>query len=497
MSDILIEFVKFNLISTKVKKYCGLLIFYFLASYPLYAQIRFVIASLPEATPATDSIFITGTFNGWNTNDPTYLLEKQPNGQLAITLNIAEPVAEYKFTRGDWLKVETGIDNEYIPNRVITSSDLDQTVVVSIKNWQDLGGARSFEYLIFYYFSIAFLALILVLASKRIFQKDISKSRLFIALNGLIIILFSGIVIYYVVNPILQTYLTISGQVLLFVWGPVQYLFIRSLQSKDKIVLSWFHLLPVAIAVLLAMLMMFSPQRMAVFTTYINGSLSWNRLFMLGTGGLLVLFYMIKFSVERGKLLLEGGRRAISIFSTLFVLINLSAVTFIFQNLFVAYNGNIDGGWLEFKFVFAIISLLVWFEVYVLWHDSQFFKEKPQSFHIDSAGELLSKLNGLMNQDKVYREAELSLNLLAERIDTKPHILSKLLNEHYEQNFRDFVNAYRVAEFIEMANAGKLEKLTYLGLAHEVGFNSKSTFNLAFKKVTNQSPRAYFKAASV
>ncbi len=88
-----------------------------------------------------------------------------------------------------------------------------------------------------------------------------------------------------------------------------------------------------------------------------------------------------------------------------------------------------------------------------------------------------------MEIEKVYRDAELSINNLSEMLDTKSHILSKVLNTHHHKSFRDFVNSYRIKEFIYLAENGELEKYTFLGLAYEVGFNSKSTFNLAFKKI--------------
>jgi AraC-like DNA-binding protein len=72
--------------------------------------------------------------------------------------------------------------------------------------------------------------------------------------------------------------------------------------------------------------------------------------------------------------------------------------------------------------------------------------------------------------------------------------MSKIINECYQQNFRDFVNRYRVEEFIELARQDTNKKYTFLALANEVGFNSKSTFNVAFKKVFQQSPRDFFKA---
>jgi AraC-like DNA-binding protein len=37
----------------------------------------------------------------------------------------------------------------------------------------------------------------------------------------------------------------------------------------------------------------------------------------------------------------------------------------------------------------------------------------------------------------------------------------------------------------------KNHNLTFLGLAYEVGFNSKTAFNRSFKKITNQTPREF------
>jgi AraC-like DNA-binding protein len=52
-------------------------------------------------------------------------------------------------------------------------------------------------------------------------------------------------------------------------------------------------------------------------------------------------------------------------------------------------------------------------------------------------------------------------------------------------------------EFIRLAQLPKYKNYTFLAIAHEVGFNSKSTFNLAFKKATEQSPSAYLKSHSI
>jgi AraC-like DNA-binding protein len=60
-------------------------------------------------------------------------------------------------------------------------------------------------------------------------------------------------------------------------------------------------------------------------------------------------------------------------------------------------------------------------------------------------------------------------------------------------NFNDFVNKKRVHAVIEKLEAGKHTIHTLLGIAFECGFNSKSTFNRAFKRHTMLSPKEYIK----
>ncbi|MEJ7667038.1 MAG: helix-turn-helix domain-containing protein [Hymenobacter sp.] len=76
------------------------------------------------------------------------------------------------------------------------------------------------------------------------------------------------------------------------------------------------------------------------------------------------------------------------------------------------------------------------------------------------------------------------------------HVLSKVINEGFGQNFFDFINSYRIAEFKQVMAAPQARQYTLLALALEVGFNSKTAFNRAFKKQTDQAPREYFSGIS-
>jgi AraC-like DNA-binding protein len=72
------------------------------------------------------------------------------------------------------------------------------------------------------------------------------------------------------------------------------------------------------------------------------------------------------------------------------------------------------------------------------------------------------------------------------------HTLSAVINEGYNKNFFDFINDYRIEEFKRLAATEQYKHYTFLAIAMEVGFSSKTTFNRAFKKCTGQTPREYF-----
>lgn len=107
------------------------------------------------------------------------------------------------------------------------------------------------------------------------------------------------------------------------------------------------------------------------------------------------------------------------------------------------------------------------------------------------AEELKARLLSLMDQERPYRESELTLGQLAERLGTTPHRLSEVLNASLALSFYDFVNGYRVRNVQERLKGPDGGQFTYLALALDAGFASKSTFNAAFKKLTGMTPSDY------
>jgi AraC-like DNA-binding protein len=98
------------------------------------------------------------------------------------------------------------------------------------------------------------------------------------------------------------------------------------------------------------------------------------------------------------------------------------------------------------------------------------------------------RLQRRMAQQRDYLESDLRLNELAERIGTTPQLLSQYLNHMLGLSFFDYINGLRIAEVQTMMCTPLHAGRTLLELAHAAGFNSKSTFNTAFKNSSGMAP---------
>jgi AraC-like DNA-binding protein len=101
------------------------------------------------------------------------------------------------------------------------------------------------------------------------------------------------------------------------------------------------------------------------------------------------------------------------------------------------------------------------------------------------------QLSQLMSSEKPYLNSQLSLPDLAKVVGLTTHDLSFVLNEGFGMSFFSFVNSCRVAEAKRLILAGKHRQFNILGIAYCAGFNSKTTFNTAFKKETGLSPTQF------
>ena len=76
-------------------------------------------------------------------------------------------------------------------------------------------------------------------------------------------------------------------------------------------------------------------------------------------------------------------------------------------------------------------------------------------------------------------------------LNLSTQVLSMVINQKSGQNFNSFINTFRIAEATRLFGEEKYKHLTIAAIAFEVGFNSISSFNAAFKKQTGKTPLAY------
>lgn len=113
---------------------------------------------------------------------------------------------------------------------------------------------------------------------------------------------------------------------------------------------------------------------------------------------------------------------------------------------------------------------------------------------LENASELFQQVEALMAAQKPFINPKLKLDDLAVEAGVSRHILSRVLNEEYHHGFSQYIKEHRVSEAKELIKVR--HELSLEGIGFEAGFNSKSAFFEAFKKVTGHTPSAYKKSIS-
>ncbi|MDW3192381.1 MAG: helix-turn-helix domain-containing protein [Cytophagales bacterium] len=146
--------------------------------------------------------------------------------------------------------------------------------------------------------------------------------------------------------------------------------------------------------------------------------------------------------------------------------------------------------WLAIFFTILVVTV-------AFLRDSKFFFSNgyqwPDNVNAWSNHPVEQQLEDFMQSEKPYLDPELSLNKLAQQTGINSKLLSATLNKGVGQNFYDYVNGYRIDEVKKLLLNQENKNLTIEAMANMAGFKSKSSFNMAFKKVTQMTPREFLK----
>jgi AraC-like DNA-binding protein len=123
-------------------------------------------------------------------------------------------------------------------------------------------------------------------------------------------------------------------------------------------------------------------------------------------------------------------------------------------------------------------------------------KEKRPFLSKTSQQEYLSVLTTYMERSKPYLDPDLTLMDLAEKTLIPYRALSEVINNTLKQNFYDYINEYRIRAAQKLLSERESKFKTVLEVLYEVGYNSKSSFNNAFKKYTGMTPTEFKKLSA-
>lgn len=107
--------------------------------------------------------------------------------------------------------------------------------------------------------------------------------------------------------------------------------------------------------------------------------------------------------------------------------------------------------------------------------------------------DLSSKLKVLLDDKHIYKKPKLNLDELSRELKVPSYVVSQVLNYGLKTNFFELLNQYRIAAVKKDLENPALSDRTIIDIAFTQGFNSKSSFNSSFKRLTGETPSAYRK----
>ncbi|MBK9399672.1 MAG: helix-turn-helix transcriptional regulator [Bacteroidetes bacterium] len=96
-----------------------------------------------------------------------------------------------------------------------------------------------------------------------------------------------------------------------------------------------------------------------------------------------------------------------------------------------------------------------------------------------------------MQKEKLYRESELKLETLASKLNVPKHYVSQIINQYYKVNYFEYINLLRIDEAKLLLVAEDKKSMNIIEVAYWVGYNTKNTFNNAFRRIVGVTPTEY------
>ena len=183
---------------------------------------------------------------------------------------------------------------------------------------------------------------------------------------------------------------------------------------------------------------------------------------------------------------------------TIAIVFLIGNTTVLIRGIFEAANNFQRFPMLNLAIALFALAAASWFvlntmrnpELFTKVNESLASAKQDRGNDADTFQEEVEQLLGYMQAHKPYLDETLTLHDLALKTEIPTKRLSILINQKIGKHFFDFINEYRIEESKRLL---KESELTIQQIMYEVGFNSKSSFNTAFKKSTSLTPSAFRK----
>ncbi len=120
-------------------------------------------------------------------------------------------------------------------------------------------------------------------------------------------------------------------------------------------------------------------------------------------------------------------------------------------------------------------------------------KEKEPVVEAEHSPDFIERIRQGMEVQQLYLKHTLNIEEFAKQVGIHYREVSVIINKHFDTNFFEFVNSYRVNKAKDMLVDPKFSDTTILDILLESGFNSKSSFHRFFKRYTGMSAADYRK----
>ncbi len=344
--------------------------------------------------------------------------------------------------------------------------------------------------------------------------------------------MFQGLLLLSLSLCILEQFLNFTGLIvrvlpvtnstepLNLVIGPFLYLYVKKSIDPSRSKKDWIHFI-LAFLYFGYMLFEYRQSNEFKYNSYINSlhpdwpllkasirglndPLDVKKYLNLVTGIQIVIYVALSFNI----LLKKAGKAKGSIFKTeddMFkslrnMILHVLIIILIFIVVKLNFRGDTGdyfiGLYVSFLAIltsFRVMSDSTYFESSSSFMDLSIEKYRKSSLTEERKNEILNSITNELNNNRYFSDNLASLSVLAKKIGESSHHVSQVINEKLNQGFFELLAVYRVEEAKKIFSDKKREKLTIEEVSEMVGYNSKTAFNNAFKKLTGKTPSEFRK----